>query len=237
MFERTNLVIKRLKMKKEDYLRYLNSKIILNIDIYFEYIDRRDLYYFVELKSLINENIDCLLLNNYLASINTTNHLFERFVKLSLISYYTIEVDYSNIELYNQLIETAYNFDSKTLVPVLKQFREIKLIDDDELKYLLILKDKYRNPYAHSDTKKIVGNSESYRGKIFSIEDGLKALFDNNFSQLPFKEIDVRNYSPPLAQLNIEVMAEKNAFKYFKEVFDFILIIDKRLKELNAQRN
>lgn len=224
-------------MKKEDYLKNLNSKIHQNIDLYFEYIDREDLYYFVELKSLINENIDCLLLNNYLASINTTNHLFERFVKLSLINFYTIETDYSNIELYNQLIDKAYNFDDKTLVPVLKQFQETKLIDDGELKYLLNLKDKYRNPYAHSDTKKIVGNSESYKGKIFSIEDGFKALFENNFAQLPFKEIEIRNYSPPLAQLNIEIMAEKNAFKYFKEVFDFILIIDERLKELKAQSN
>ncbi|MDR2224189.1 MAG: hypothetical protein LBE34_15850 [Flavobacteriaceae bacterium] len=221
-------------MKKEIYIQHLTKNINNNIDKYFPYIDSQSLYSFCSLKILINENINCLLLNNYIASICVTNHLLERFIKLSIIEYKTTGLNYTDDNLYNTRLIESYNIDSETLNNTLSELKATGLINDIEYKCLIGFKNKYRNPYSHSETKKIIKNAPDYfSGKMYSIDD----FFNNKgLEDIPYEEKTISTLSPALAQLHIQQHATDNAFNYFKEVFDIIVIVDKRLQDINSKK-
>ncbi|WP_158963215.1 hypothetical protein [Myroides fluvii] len=221
-------------MNKEFYIQHLTDNINNNIDRYFPYIDSRDLYSFCSLKTLINENINCLLLNNYIASICVTNHILERFVKLSIIEHGTTGLNYSDDNLYNIKLLESYDFDNEILNNTLAKLKNINLISDVEYKCLKDFKNNYRNPYSHSETKKIIKNTANFfSGRMYSIND---ILNNNGLENIPYEEKTISTLSPAIAQLHIQDHAIDNAFNYFKEVFDIIVIVDKRLQDINSNK-
>ncbi|SHL25225.1 hypothetical protein [Myroides odoratimimus] len=223
-------------MEKELYIKHLTDNINNNFDKYQSYLDSRDLYSFCSLKTLINENIHCLLLNNHIASICVTNHILERFVKLSIIEHGTAGLNYSNDELYNTALLESYNFDDKVLSKTLLQLKNIGLITDIEYNHLDNFRDNYRNPYSHSDTKNIIQDPSTIKGRMYSIEDFKNITNKIELENIQYEEKTISTFSPAMAQLSIQEHAIDNAFNYFKEVFNIMIIVDKRLQVLNSNK-
>jgi len=223
-------------MKKEQYIKHLTTNINDNINTYFSYIDNNVFHTFCSLKRLINENINCLLLNNHIASICVTNHILERFIKLSLIEHGTSGIDYSNDELYNTKLLESFSYDHKVLGVTLQELRNVNLITDQELQNLQSFKDAYRNPYSHADTKRINKDvPNTFKGRMYSL-DYLPNILTQNFKNLSYEEKNISTLSPPIAQEYIHEHAINNAFNYFKAVFDIMIIVDKRLQALNSSK-
>src|SRR5690606_31157718 len=108
-------------------LSFLNNRIENNTNQYQEYFDMK-LHSFCELEGLRKENIFCLILEFYQASIFTTNHLLERLLKLALIKNHTKGYNLSNYIIYNQMLQEAIlQFDGKDMNHIIERCASKKL--------------------------------------------------------------------------------------------------------------
>src|SRR5690606_6383470 len=102
-----------------------------NTNKYQKYFDLK-LYSFCELEGLRKENIFCLILELYQASIFTSNHLLERLLKLALIKNHTKGHSFSDHITYNKILQDAIlQFDGKDMNEIIERCasKKLQLID------------------------------------------------------------------------------------------------------------
>ncbi|KQN32355.1 hypothetical protein ASE92_17260 [Pedobacter sp. Leaf41] len=213
-------------------VEFLNSidKNYNSISVYFETKHS----HFIELTSLINEILKCLILELNQASIFSTNHLLERLVKLVLIKKHTLGINYSQPDLYNQKTEEAIKkYDGEILFNTLLFAKKEKLITDEESQTLNNLRDKVRNPYSHAGTKKIIADAPAkFVGFMFNINDIKEQLMQGKAITGGTKT-EITTLSPTFSQLYQESFSKDLALDYFRTVFEVLVKLDERLDSMS----
>ena len=216
-------------MKEFDSSNYsrLIERNFTSLNEYFE----DNLYHFVELTTLRNEILQCLLLELNQASIFSTNHFLERIIKLALINKYTINYDYSEPVLYNEkTLEAVEKYDKLKLFNSLKLAVEEKLITEEEYKILDNFRDKIRNPYSHAEIKRIInGAPEKFTGFMFNINDVMESLKKGEEIK-PGIKTEITTLSSAFSQFYQESFSKEIAFEYFKFVYSTLKNIEKRIE-------
>lgn len=217
---------------KEQIKSSINLSIDQNFEKWNKYLND-DLYYFVSLKSICFEIIKCLIFELDQTAISSTNHLLERFVKLSLINHHTINYNYSNVEMYNEkTLEAIELYDRQKLYNNLKSIKEQNLITNEEYALLDNYRDKIRNPYSHAELKKILENAPNkFTGYMFKLSD-LNDVLSGKKTMYQGGKKEITTYSSAISQLYQENYSKKIASDYFKNVFTIMKNVDDRLKKL-----
>lgn len=220
-------------MKEFDSSNY--SKLIeRNFTSLNEYFEDK-LYHFVELTTLRNEILQCLLLELNQASIFSTNHFLERIIKLALINKYTVNLDYSEPALYNEkTLEAVEKYDNLKLFYSLKLAVGENLITEEEYTILDNFRDKIRNPYSHAEIKRITnGAPEKFTGFMFNINDVMESLKKGEEIK-PGIKTEITTLSSAFSQFFQESFSKEIAFKYFKIVYSTLKNIEKRIELMKA---
>lgn len=209
--------------KVTKYLEELKSRITINNRtrslIFIKY---GKLNVLNELKSIISEICDCLIIGNGQAAITLTNHLFENSLKQTLITWDSqgkqFDVSKRLDDVFKNEVET---YDDKDIEPNINKCKSKGLVTKDEAKRLIELKNIFRNPFSHASYSKLFKDASTtiYSGGLENPADIKEETVD--ISKTPFLYL--------LAQ---EQFAQKNAFLYFLEIYEFIDKMDQKLLEL-----
>lgn len=204
-------------------LNEIKSRIVVNEkNLMLVSIKNGNLHTLSELRSIINEICDCLIINNNQAAITLTNHLFENTLKQVLIKWDSQGRQFSN----NQPMEETFkkevkSFDGEFLNKNIDACNERGLISNDETARLKDLKNRFRNPFSHASYSKLFRNTKIpiYIGSL------------NPTEKIEEKTINVSTI-PVFSLLAQEEYAKRYAFEYFVEIYTFINDMDKKLLDL-----
>ena len=190
----------------KEYIEHFGKEIVKNLDeLNFYY--KHEFIFFCEFRTIIYENLNCLLLGLYQASICMTNHLLERMLKHALIDF-EMKGCYIGNPAFNENISAAC---------------KKGIITEEEGGKLKELKNKYRNPYSHASVKKIISEKpelvKGWIGKFPVPEEDSKPLRNITVPSEIFSEY----YQADIAK--------KEAFPYFKIVFGTMVAIDQRYQK------
>lgn len=225
-------------MRTENIIEQLSEKFTNSLKNKFESVSEiftHQLIEMCELTSLKNEIIYCIILDLNQASIFSTNHFLERMIKVALIKNYIIDYNYSQIEKFSEKLEESKNkFDSLNLSNSLKLAFENGLINEEQKVYLNDVRAKIRNPYSHAEVSKINKNKPDFiHGFMFNIEDVKSQLLKNEPLDLT-NQISIPTFSPIIAQLQQAQNSDEIAIGYFKNVYNILTEIEKKISEKKA---
>jgi hypothetical protein len=225
-------------MRTEEIIELLSEKFTNSVKNKFESVKEiftHQLIEMSELTSLKNEIIYCIILDLNQASVFSTNHFLERMIKVALIKNHTIDYNYSQIEKYSEkLEESKIKFDSLKLYDSLKLAFENGLINEEQKSYLNDVRANIRNPYSHAEVSKInKNNPDFFHGFMFNIEDVKLQLIKNEPLDLT-NQISIPTFSPTFAQLQQEQNSNEIAIGYFKNVYNILTEIEKKILEKKA---
>ena len=191
------------------------------------------LHFFVSLEVLRNEILQCLILELNQSSIFATNHFLERMAKLALISKHTLNINYSNLELYNSKTDEAIGlYDSKNLNESLKLANEQSLITNQELETLKDFKNRIRNPYSHAEIKKIINGAPNvFKAFVFYFDEVKESLKLGKQIEMGEKK-EITTFSSAISQLYQEKFSSAIAEYYFREVYKILKNIEKKLMQM-----
>jgi hypothetical protein len=217
--------IKEITLSKADFF---NNKIIENIQTLNSFYEHHFIL-FCNLNTLVNENINCLLLGLNQASIFTTNHLLERMLKVALMDFHTKGYYIGNPKFEIKLEEAKKLYDGKVLNDTINFAVAKSIITEDERKELINLKNEFRNPYSHAEAAKIIKDApQTFTGFMGSFTEAMDAMTKGK--QIPLKQITVPSYA--FAQEHQFNLAQTKSFDYFKQIFNLMIEIDKRYQNL-----
>lgn len=216
---------------KENFIQEYSKYIDLNYEDLKQYFNHEP-HHFLSLTSLRNEILQNLLLNLNQTAIFGINHFLERMIKLSLIEKYTLGLNYSNHELYNEkTIEAIELYDNLILFESLKKANEQNLITENEKNTLNEYRKKIRNPFSHAEIKKIITDAPSkFTGFMFDINDVKESLIKGE----PIKQgerKEITTFSSTITQLYQKNYSSQIALNYFKTVYMILKNIDQKLLE------
>lgn len=221
----------------KDYLQSKSNNLIeKNHETLKEYFDDK-LFHFVSLTNLRNETLQCLLLELNQASIFTTNHFLERMIKLALIEKHTLNLNYSNAELYNEkTVEAIKLYDNLVLFESLKLAKEEDLITEAEQKILNDFRSKIRNPYSHAEIKKILNEApKNFTGFMFNLNEVKESLSKGEPIKMGEKKV-ITTYSSAISQLYQENLSQQIALNYFKTVYKILKNIEERIEKMKTNK-
>lgn len=214
-------------MNKEIYKKFMIEKIENNFSIYEEYFEfdkspiDLSLKVLNSLNNIIFQNLNNLILENYLSSVVITSHLLEKFCKLVIVQSNVIGLNLLD-DKFDEVIENAYGYDGKDLWLTIDKLKSLHLISSNEKKLLMDLKNDMRNIYLHSNTLKI---TKDYPNRIQAYHFNLK-----NPEAKPLR-FDLNTKTSFLKNEQIELEAKKKAFSFFKKLYPIIVNVDKKLQE------
>ena len=206
----------------KEYIEHFGKEIVKNLDeLNFYY--KHEFIFFSEFRTNIYENLNCLLLGLYQASICMTNHLLERMLKHALIDF-EMKGCYIGNPAFNEKLKEGYRlYDNKSLNDNTSAACKKGIITEEEGGKLKELKNKYRNPYSHASVKKIISEKpelvKGWIGKFPVPEEDSKPLRNITVPSEIFSEY----YQADIAK--------KEAFPYFKIVFGTMVAIDQRYQK------
>lgn len=204
-------------------LNEIRSRIIVNDkNVMLVSIKKGNLHTLSELRSIINEICDCLIINNNQAAITLTNHLFENTLKQVLIKWDSQGRQFSKEQpMEDTFKEEVKRFDGEFLNENIKTCKERGLISDAKMKRLIELKNRFRNPLSHASYSKLFRNTKIpiYIGSL------------NPTEKIEEKTINVSTI-PVFSLLAQEEYAKRYAFEYFAEIYTFINDMDKKLLDI-----
>lgn len=217
-------------------LEHLSNELLSKANQNFENLNQyynHNLFELIDLQSIIYENLNCLLLELNQSSIFTTNHLFERLLKLVLIKKYTLGIDYSNPELYNKKVNEAVRiYDAINLNQSIDKITDLNIICKTKSQDLKELKNKFRNPFSHAETAKINSNAPDYHiGFMFDIQEIQNKLISNQEINLP-EPTYISTKSPSIAQLLQFDRSKNDALYYFDKIFKLIIELENYFIEI-----
>ena len=116
----------------------------------------------------------------------------------------------SEIELDDKYTKAVEDYDDKNLELIINKACSLSLITKEEKKTLKELKNKYRNPYSHSEKKKIFG------------EDELTGFSLNSNGEFKVKEFKTSD-NLPVQNLMQSLKAKDDAINYFSKLNEIVL--------------
>ncbi len=183
---------------------------------------------FCELRSIIYDNLNCLLLGLYLPCICTTTYLLERMLKLALYNFETKGCHIGDDNFSSQMEKAKNQYDSKTLSQTIDLALLHGIITESEKGTIDELRVQFRNPYSHAEMGKIISHSVSaYRGKLMSIDNALKDLQAGK--AISYTDIVVPPYA--IAESIQQASAENRSKEYLVKVFNIMVAIEKRYQQ------
>lgn len=215
---------KRMKelndLNRERLAKEFNDGLNENFDNLKEYLSFYTITIFRELESNIFQNIQCLIINAYSASITLTNHILERLLKLALIQN-DIGLEPIKIKNWNNTFEKTHKYSKMVLSDTIENCHKFNLISDSQKEYLTDIRGNLRNGFSHYDpTKILVDNEET--SKIHFPNEKPEDSFD---IEVNMKQI------PVLQNYYVRKFAKENAIVYFDFVFHLIRSIEKKLQQ------
>lgn len=219
---------KEIINKKMDELNDLNRELLVkefkdgldkNFDNLKEYMSFYPVTIFSELKSNIFQNIQCLIVNAYSASITLTNHMLERLLKLALV---TNDIGLNPVKIadWDETYKETHRYSKMLLNETIKLSRQRNLINDEQEVYLTDMRKQFRNGFSHYDPTKILIDHKETAEIHFPHKNPEKAYdIEVNMKQIPV-----------LQDYYVRKFASENALQYFDYVFHLIRSIEKELK-------
>jgi hypothetical protein len=206
-------------MNRERLVKEFNDGLEKNFDDLKEYLSFYTVTIFSELKSNIFQNIQCLTVNAYSASIALTNHTLERLLKLALIQN---EIGLRPVKItdWNDTYKEPHQYSKMVLYKTIKLCHEYNLISDLQEKYLTDMREQFRNGFSHFDPTKILINHKE-TSEIYFPNKNPEDSYD---IEVNMKQI------PVLQDYYVRKFARENALPYFDYVFHLIISIEKELK-------
>lgn len=206
----------------EQYKTRINnfSKNIANNKAQLEPYYNYKFHLFCQQKILVDEILDCLLIGLNQASIVLTNHLLERMLKFTLINSEIrgLYVGDSDFNLKHDEAEAKY--DGKNLDYNINSAFSKGILNEEEKKELLSLKDDFRNSYSHAEIKKILKNEpQNIKGLMFGFPEQDKQIPQGQETEFP---------NNIMAQYNQKDIADDSALEYFRKIFILMYKIDER---------
>ena len=196
------------------YIKLFEKKIDRNFDSLKEY-QNLDAKFFFSIEKLMTENFWSLMIGNYVSSITISNHILERLLKLALIYNESLgEDDEKSLKAYNKyqgmaLRNTITNCFNKKLISIVQKKHLEETINE-----------MIRNGFSHSSFESVLGKSSPR----------IPAIMGNIYSQETQKvEID-RRILVSISEMQIEQFAEKNAFEYYRYLYNLIKQFEDCLK-------
>lgn len=175
-----------------------------------------------DLKYIIPEICDCLIIRANQAAITLTNHLFENMLKRALMTWDSRGKQVCSDDNLNEAFKQEVdNYDNKDIEPNINKCRSKGLLSKEETKRLVYLKNRYRNPFSHASYSQLFKDTSTtiYKGSY------------NNPSEIKEETIDISNV--PMYQLIAQKQfADFNAFGYFIEIYSYIDKLDRKLLDL-----
>ncbi len=176
------------------------------------------------------EIINCLMIEQYIASINCTNHFLERLMKLALIQKETEGLKYDEIEKLSSKLNIAYiNYDKLNLCDSIdKCYNEARLITKNEFETLNKMRSEIRNSYSHAQMQKInQGLPENISMQMYSFKEAKKSI--KNKTKIVSKEVFIPTKDPTLQSEFQKSYSKDLAINYFKTVYEIAISIDVKL--------
>lgn len=168
-------------MRKKDK-KYIIEALLKSVNENYEKIKPLlDNEYSSQFEFLKEEICFCLICGLNQASITLTNHFFENFFK-TMVQLKEVKDNEDKIPLDDKYTKAIEDYDNKNLEQIINKACSLSLITKEEKKILIELKNKYRNPYSHSEKRKIFGEeklsgfsigSDGFEVKEFKISDHL----------------------------------------------------------------
>lgn len=201
------------------YIEHFGKEIVKNLDeLNFYY--KHEFIFFCEFRTIIYENLNCLLLGLYQASICMTNHLLERMLKHALIDF-EMKGCYIGNPAFNEKLNEGYRlYDNKSLNDNISAACKKGIITEEEGEKLKELKNQYRNPYSHASVKKIISE------KPVLVKGMIGKFPVPGEESKPLKNIVIP--SEILSEYYQADIAKKEAFPYFKIIYETMIAIDQR---------
>lgn len=207
-------------MDKKELEKYFYDRVGANYSVQAKYYDF-NLEVFWELRSLLFEINNCLLLNFDRASITLTNHLLERLLKLTLING-EIGIGPIDTNKWNEVFKEPHEkYGTISLGTSIERCRKYELITDEEKKYLFDkIRVLMRNGFSHADSSNILAH----------LPDDSKMIQGNFSNPNETKFVNVNQKIIPFLQaIQMESFAKQNAKPYFDYVYHLIFRIEMRL--------
>jgi len=184
-------------------------------------------YHWPEIDTLRYEICGCISFGLNQAAITLTNHLLESLLKYSLAYSYSIE-NSKQQETECELVELMMEFTDKglkkygkaTLNANINEAQKVGLINDEECSLLHSFRNKFRNPFGHSDKEGTFGD--------FGIPVSGAKLHGSELLSRPPVEVQVARM-PILHGLAQAQIAEIEAPKYFKIMDAFVRKMKERV--------
>lgn len=206
-------------LNRELLVKEFNDGLDKNFDSLKEYLSFYTVTIFLELKSNIFQNIQCLIVNAYSASITLTNHMLERLLKLALIQN-KVGLNPIQIRNWNSTYEEPHQYATMDLSETIKLCHKYNLINESQEKYLTDMRKQFRNGFSHFDPTKI----------LIDHKETSEIHFPNENPQDSYNiEVNMKQI-PVLQDYYVKKFARENALSYFDYVFHLIRSIEKELK-------
>ncbi|WP_299218466.1 hypothetical protein [uncultured Aquimarina sp.] len=216
-------------MEKEEYIIQYEKRVNKNYDELSFFIND-NLHILSNLKSVKYEIINCLMIEQFQASITITNHFLEKMLKSALISKYIEGLKFSDSDELNLKLKEAYKkYDDKTLKQSIDSALEIDIINKDEFNYINKVRDDIRNAFSHAQMDKInKGKPERIKMFSFNINEVQKSII--NTATVPKgKELNISTQELGIQALIQEDHSKSIAYTYFKSIYTITKNIDVRL--------
>lgn len=208
-------------MSQKEYTNFLadySQKNFEEFEKYFQF----ECKVFYELKSVIFEINNCLILELNRAALTLTNFLLERLLKITLI-YNEAGIGPLDTKEWNRVYATPHKKCNKlNFGQTIEKCRHLGLIDDGERKYLdEVARNLVRNGFSQADSTKITDKLPKH---ILAYQ----STFDN---PTKIEEITFERAIIPTFQAEImRDFAQINAKIYFKFAYNLIPNIEKKLE-------
>lgn len=207
----------------EKFLTEYSKKNFEEFEKYFQY----ECKIFYELKSVIFEINNCLILELNRAALTLTNFLLERLLKITLI-YNEVGIGPLDTKLWNKVYSLPHKkYNKLNFAQTIEKCRFFGLINDAERKFLdEIARNLIRNGFSHADATKITD-------RLPKNITAYQSTFEN---PTKIEEITFERAIIPTFQAEImRDFANINAKVYFKFAFNLIPNIEKRLEYFNKR--
>lgn len=184
-------------------------------------------YKLSEIQTIKNQVCECMIFGTYIAAMTLINHMFEQFLKFALMyddslkSEESRRIDKKTPFALLQIIKPSNEkFFRKNLNENIDTAFKANLIDQSEKDLLLLLKEKYRNAYAHGDRRKLYGQ-ETIPIEEIIIEDG-------EFKSKG-KKMEEKFHFPFADFLFLHSHAEVNCVDYLKKLDKIIRNVEDKI--------
>lgn len=184
-----------------------------------------------ELETIKYQICRCIVFGLYIAAMTLLNHLLEKALKILLAYNDQLNLPRTKEHKAFEFIEEQKicwaRYNSKNLWENIDTAFKKELIDDNQKKILIEMKDNFRNSYAHSDREKMYKEDSTEVEEIFGTEQADKFI-NNQTEDLPKKNEKYVNLTI-FDFLFVNNYAERDCIPYLINLDSIIRCIESKI--------